>query len=528
MAVSGRLFDSIDACRARVVAANATTPALNLTFLLTLPQCYEYCGTGIGTYETWSVISALSSWVIPLFLLLGNITYANISSSICDIGKIKLGYLGNWIAVISHLLVNPIDFLWSLTLKLEVGHNIKIRCDKIANLTGDEKKYLSALSFVLDDYENGRHVETLLRSLEDPSARLKHHEALKDILRSAARDLADARKHNKVHSTLAILIYGKEVFEALIDAKLDGSFPYHMPHTLALRQIYYWLFLAVILSAAVGGFDDQWTSLAILQRFLTARQVALQRLGVPEGDQGRIFLKPLEPWNGGNYSWRHSKHGVSMRGGFMLFLVIMAVAIPVLSAFLLSWFTPTVGLGDRGILELSFAGFWLFNWGLTHVASKFVSPRSLFRIMWWNLFWALASLVVLFAAFQGWFNSCESWSAYYSRGYGGAVLDLNMKDIEENDIFTFYLPMVISALVVQLLLATVILELNGDILKCTVWSVKENRSFWEDTSDREPSTSASVHRSSQSSDEVTITRTLGMKNSGNPSYELLSVEPKTS
>ena len=347
------------------------------------------------------MISALSSWVIPLFLLLGNITYANISSTLFDIGKIKFGYMGNWIAVISHLLVNPIDFLWSLCLKLDDGYKIKRRCDKIAILSADEKKNLSAVSFVLGDYENGIHVDSLLQPLEDKYVRDVHHQGLKDILASAARDLADARKHNKLHSTLAILIYGKEVFEALTDAKLDGTFPYHMPHTLALRQLYYWLFLAVILSSAAGGFANQWTSLAILNRFLTERHNALQRLGVQDDGQSRIVLEPPKPWNGGNYSWRHCKGGISRRGWLMLFLVTMAVALPVVSAFLLSWVTPTVGLGDRGIMELSFAGLWVLNYPLTLVASKYLRPESLFRIMWWNFFWSLASLTPLFAAFQG-------------------------------------------------------------------------------------------------------------------------------
>ncbi|MCJ1413783.1 hypothetical protein MMC32_000108 [Xylographa parallela] len=402
----GRRFDSIENCRARVIAANDTTPALNLTFELTLPQCYEYCGTGYGTYDLWAVISALSSWVIPLFLLLGNITYANISSHVFDNGKIKLGYVGNWIAVISHLLVNPIDFLWSLCLKLDRGYKIRRRCDKIIILSREDKKNLSAVTFGLDDYENGIHVNSLLQPLEDNSVRNKyvrdlHHKALNGILGSTARDLADARKHNKLHSTLAILIYGKEVFEALIDAKLDGTFPYHMPHTLALRQLYYWLFLAVLLSSAAGGFANQWTSLAVLNRFLTERQKALQRLGMRDGDRSHIVLKPLKPWNGGNYSWKHCRGGVSKRGWFMVVLVIVAVAFPVVSAFFLSWITPTVGLGDRGIMELSFAGLWVVNYVLTLAASQWLRPESLFRIVWWNLFWSLASLVVLFTAFQG-------------------------------------------------------------------------------------------------------------------------------
>jgi hypothetical protein len=439
----GRRFDSIDKCRARVIDANATTPTLNLTFMLTLPQCYEYCGTGYGTYDIWSVISALSSWVIPLFLLLNNVTYARISSSVFDIGKVSLGPLGNPIAVISHLLANPIDFLWSLSLKLDVGHQIKKRCYKIPELSNIEKKDLSSICFALEDFENGIHVDTLLEPLEDDFSRIMHYKAIYNILGPAAFDLAGARKHNKLHSTLAILIYGKEVFEALINARLDGTFPYHMPHTLALRQIYYWLFLAVILSSATGGFANQWTSHVILTRFLAERRAALESemvkmaessevfegLALPEitgsqegvqwlkpreniyGDDD-IVLSPLNPWDGGNYSWRHPKDDVSEKSMFLLCVVLTAVAFPVVSAFLISWFVPTVGLGDRGILELSFAGLWLFNWALTHVVGKYWRGRELFRIMWWNLFWSLASLVVLFTAFQGEYLSSRSPSMF--------------------------------------------------------------------------------------------------------------------
>jgi hypothetical protein len=116
---------------------------------------------------------------------------------------------------------------------------------------------------------------------------------------------------------------------------------------------------------------------------------------------GNIVLGNLEPWNGGNYSWRHPEDDVSEKSLFLLSVVVTAVALPVASAFLISWFVPTVGLGDRGIMELSFGGLWLFNWAVTHFAGKYWKGQRLFKIMWWNLFWSLASLLVLFTAFQG-------------------------------------------------------------------------------------------------------------------------------
>lgn len=59
-----------------------------------------------------------------------------------------------------------------------------------------------------------------------------------------------------------------------------------------------------------------------------------------------------------------------------------------------------------------------------------------------------------------------------------------MKDVEEGDIFSFYLPMVVIALGIQLLLATFILWLNKDTLAFTIWSDSENRSFFNGTRDR--------------------------------------------
>lgn len=69
--------------------------------------------------------------------------------------------------------------------------------------------------------------------------------------------------------------------------------------------------------------------------------------------------------------------------------------------------------------------------------------------------------------------------AYYSRG-SSAVLDLNMREAEENLIYKFYLPMVFSALAIQLGLAGTILNMNRSVLKFMDWRDDENRAFFEE------------------------------------------------
>ncbi|KAN0092402.1 hypothetical protein V8E51_018249 [Hyaloscypha variabilis] len=484
-------FVSIDDCKARYL--NGTTPNPNPgPLIISYSQCLHVCGTGWGTYPIWEVVSALTDWVIPLFLLLGNITYSKSASQVFKIGNFNCGAWLNWVAVISHLLVNPLDFLWNLALKLDSGREIRERVDRIEimrpeiSMTDKEKKYLCGICYALEDFESGIHVETLLRPLEEGShfqASL-HREAMRPLLETTARNIAGDRRHNKFHSILAITVYGKDVFVALLQSKFDATFPYHMPHTLALRQLYYWLFCAIILSGAAGGFADQWSSHAFLNTFLAGRWKNLKRAAMRKAFRyEEIVLRPIEPWNGGDYSWKYPKRGqklrMTRRQKLLLLPAIAAVALPVVIAFIMSWFTPTIGLGDRGIGELSFAGMWILNFFITLFASSIWREDKLFKIYIWNTFWSIGSLYILFGAFQGWYNNCASWSGFYSRGAAAAYIDLNMRTTIQNHIFTFYLPITAASLVIQLCIAGLVIWINWEVIEFTIWSDKENREFFE-------------------------------------------------
>jgi hypothetical protein len=235
--------------------------------------------------------------------------------------------------------------------------------------------------------ENGIHVEVLLSPLEKGShlKATSHWEAICPLLKSTARNTASDRRHNKFHSVLAIIVYRKEVFIALIQANFNADFPYYILYTLALRQIYYWLFCAIILSGATSGFADQWLSHAFLAQFLDGRLRNLKRVARRRAfHYADIILIPIEPWDGGNYSWKYPKQGqkrqMTRRQIALLLLAMAAVALPVAIAFVMSWYTPTIGLGDRGIIELSFAGMWILNFIITLGASLKWDKEKLFKI----------------------------------------------------------------------------------------------------------------------------------------------------
>ena len=127
-----------------------------------------------------------------------------------------------------------------------------------------------------------------------------------------------------------------------------------------------------------------------------------------------IYLRKFSKEQSGR---KHPKKGqkrhITMRQIVLLLPTVAAVALPVIIAFIMSWYTPTIGLDDRGIMELSFAGMWILNFFLTLVASLKWHREKLFKIYQWNIFWSFVSLYNLFDAFQGRFLRSQSlhlWS----------------------------------------------------------------------------------------------------------------------
>ncbi|MCJ1336340.1 hypothetical protein MMC09_001616 [Bachmanniomyces sp. S44760] len=470
-------FD-IGTCLNTVRALQSACPQADIPLRLNLTQCYRYCGKGIGPYEFWDVIDALTTWVFPLFNLLGNICIT--TPALLSGRRRHQGYTG-FFAAICHLLADPIDAIWSLETKLDTARRLRLRCKRVMSdaLQCDEKIIngastdLATVCYALDDFGPDRleeRVDRIVAFIQNS----KEQTVILEALQNASQDLALGRVNNTLHSGLAIILYGIAIFSGLVRNKSTDNIAYHQPHTIALRELYYWLFLAIILSSAAGKWPGYETPRKILKRF--------------EKEVGLDFdLPEITSWDGGNYTWRPSNNifcsseGKSWRSlisrrqsltglasndgdrGHLLYLAISLAAVlsSWLVSFSISWRTPTIGLGGRGLCEIVFITVWIMSFFGTHISGVFLPRRSQFIcVTWKDGILSFGMLFVLFAAFQGWYNSCNSWTAYFSRGAQGAYLDLNMKTIEVAFTFEYYLVMILVALVVQFGLAGYILYLN--------------------------------------------------------------------
>jgi hypothetical protein len=309
-----------------------------------LEACRVLAGRDYGIYPSRVVGESIATWVIPLFILLGNINFTSFSQ------------FSGWseLSIIAIVLGNPIEALWGFVTKVDVARRIRERCQNVFTQDASDDSWVYRIILIaLDDFSFSTNFEHRLETLRRVA--FSNDEAAIQACRQAAIDLAINRVKNIRRTTLALVGYCTAVFAKFWMVNPQTMVP-HLPHTIAFRVLYYFLGPIVVMSVIVGGYPSELTSVRILRNL----QEQVPRLD--------FELQPLMPWNGGNYAWRPRKdvsfisRGQDKRSWKLALLSIACILAAWGPSFVISFFTPTIGLGPRGLIELCACSWWLL-WG---------------------------------------------------------------------------------------------------------------------------------------------------------------------
>lgn len=331
-----------------------------------LEACELLAGSSYGGYGSGNTLDSIATWVVPLLILVGNMNYASFAAQ----------KYWNQITIALHLLGNPVHAIWSLLTKFDVKRRIELRCrDELRGVKNGKNVVwvYSTILYALDDIDfslNFEHDFKYLMAIAKSGA-VKDQEACK----RAAIELTVSRVNNTRRALFAILGYVTAITANIIRASFSEKIPLHISHTIALRELNFWLISAIILSAKVGGFPSEWKSVGVL--------VDLQATL----DPAPFKLRPLEPWSGGNYTWRPKKNmskvsspkvssSSDRRFLVLAFLAFTSVTAAMAPSLALSYNTPTKGLGVRSIVELSFWSWWCFNALVTYYIDRYTTPSK--------------------------------------------------------------------------------------------------------------------------------------------------------
>lgn len=399
--MSPMLFTAVVAA-SLAVAVKSTTPqhfigmakcsALLGNASISVEECERRCGTGSCGYDYWEVVNAITTWVLPLLVLVFNVQFSNFrvqpsNSKRCwwtKLGEVVLSHS----LVLFHVLGNPIGFIWGHIERLQAIRRTRERA-------GDET--VAIICVTLHDFNRedigNRLCEALRPPLQDlsPEQRVEYREECAKI-RRACRYSAFLLAHTRISSTrrsaIAVIAYSVALFTSLESAMAQDQVPVHTPHTLALRVLYYWLITAVALSSALGAFPTEYTAWAALQPVIDI-----------VGDGGEK-LAPCMSLHGGSYGhWPDKK--IDKESAPRLAVAMLSVWGAWTFSFIMSWITPTEGFGCRNFLEIGYVGGWILNFVVSYIVLQKAKRMWPWAILALDVTVAIPTILCLFLAWRG-------------------------------------------------------------------------------------------------------------------------------
>lgn len=363
-----------------------------------LEACEALAGPGYATYGPGNALDAIGTWVIPLLILVGNINYASFQ---------KLAYWNQPIVALG-LLGNPIHAMWALLTKLDVKRRIEARV-KGEELNEHDVWIYSTILYTLDDFNFSEKFDEHFGILMDVATDPAKGEAA-EACRQAAVQLKVSRVNNTRRALLAVLGYLAAITANILRAVFADKVSLHISHTVALREVNFWLLCAILLSARVGGLPSEWNSVGVMMDLQS-------RLNGTQGSDVHFGLNRLEPWAGGNYTWRPIKDvseklskTKDSRHRILAFLCFLSVTAAMAMSVAISYNTPTKGFGVRNIVEICFWVWWCVNAIVTYYFDKYYLQQdgpSTHKFSYWitssakDAFVTVFMLLLLFSAWGG-------------------------------------------------------------------------------------------------------------------------------
>lgn len=389
---------------------NLTTRSPNHPFLIPPPgapqqtvgleACEALAGPGYGSYGLGNALDAIGTWVIPLLILVGNINYASFQ---------RQAYWNQLMVALS-LLGNPIHAMWALLTKLDVKRRIEARVRlKLKNRNEGDVWIYSTILYTLDDFNFSEKFDEHFDILMNVATDLAKWEAA-EACRQAAVQLKVSRVNNTRRALLAVLGYLAAITANILRSVFADKISLHISHTIALREVNFWLLCAILLSARVGGLPSEWNSVGVIMDLQS-------RLNETQGLNVHFGLNQLVPWAGGNYTWRPIKdvsvqlsQTKDFRHRILAFLCFLSVTAAMAMSVAISYNTPTKGFGVRNIVEISFWAWWCVNAIVTYYFDKYYLQQdgsSSHKFSYWitssakDAFITVFMLSLLFSAWSG-------------------------------------------------------------------------------------------------------------------------------
>jgi hypothetical protein len=418
---------------------------------LTLFGCMEQCGKSFAFFDWNEIVGKLSTWLLPVLLLLANMHWT------------PIGHIHAMCSIV-HLLGDPIDAIWSLLTKHEVARRVLQLGLREWTNPNDPNDVLEAL-----ELEQAINVATVIVALEevaDTNSKENREELRQQVVElrrgglgriaRLAYELYDVRLYALFPTVIAILVYLVNLgmaFVMAVQATRKGEKP--PGNRVGFAMIFSWLVPVLLLSAETG----RYVSRRVCSRILRQCPLVIPYLNRAEENQnGHKAAYHAQAWSGVVYTFRPQKRiftvGNGDRSPFCLFLIATGfVFLSCAAGFAIGFVSPTVGLSCRPLCILVFGILWLFSVGISFMFHEWnvFAAKTYFWVMTIKdalITIFVVGMIVLFYA--GLDNSCWCWSNVYGKGPEAACVQLDVDDPRAENNRSVYPAIVFPTIIIQL------------------------------------------------------------------------------
>lgn len=442
--------------------------------VLTIIGCKQVCGSGFSWYE--DIGPRLSTWLIPVFLLLTNMEVSPLD---------KRRYL-----MLAHLLGDPIDSLWSLLTKMEAWS----RCHAVARAMSEHgQQHTRNIATVMGGFEElcGFYVDPSVvyeKIVGNPSPDLDLH------VSRAAQKLADSRSDERLRTILATVLYIYQIVSSFI-ATVGGGNSTPPGGRIGMAMFMTWIIPSVLISNAIGCFTSPRTCFDILNNFVTAvnpekdlwTELQVTVPGLQHHKDVESFFDSFS-YSGAIYTYRPIKklcfgNSKSENSPYLLLVLAMTpILVSSIVASVIIWHVPPIGLNCRNLLVFSFVILIFLSALLTSILAWIgvSGKRHWYLTITKDLCLAVPTVILVFLATAGRFNNCYCWSAVYTLGSKARIPLNSVPDFELFD-KTIYPILVSVCLTLMMVAFAVMMKVCWRGWVVLRWSEKEKQEEWSRT-----------------------------------------------
>lgn len=382
---------------------------------LTIEGCQNNCPK--PNFDLYSDMwPRLLTWLVPALLLIGSVHLP------------RIGHVNRFF-VIFHFMGDPIDSMWALLTKAEVWNRFYALALRFTPPGPDQLPTAKALAAMLSAFEeltgDMATVEKEFNAIVVENGAQLSKEDLDYILKESAEELVDSRSNEGLRTALVIVNYLWAVLAALVP-EIGGLQSSQPGGRIGTAMDLSWLVTAVLLSNTLSGFTSRRTCLRIMERYTRTIKGRRRDLHIfpfsprllSQTKGGGTFedFIDAQPWNGSVYSYRPRKRlpstGIKTdRSPFhLLVLSVMPILIAAVSAFVIIWFTPTIGLGCRTLWVIALTAGLFISPVLTWVISRTLKGRwAWYLTIAKDAVFGLTGVTVIILSSIGIFNTCWCW-----------------------------------------------------------------------------------------------------------------------